>query len=309
MSAEAYADLVLALDPVAYWPCDETSGSTLADLGPRGLDASLFGTLANVTTGIGNFNSLIDWDGSSMLAEVGLHHFGVMAFVNSDAYGAVAFWASFNGFDGGSWGGILGNTVGSAESGWGIYFEDAAATNQIRFGTSNGTFSGHNYADNSVPDANLHFFVLNMDGTNAALYRDGSLVSSTTVTKRIGAMTDAFNLGGIELSGTSYRHNGLLGQVSLHQRPLTAAEMTQLYNYGTTVTRNVSGNITVGGSPVAHQVRAIDVVTGRVVGEAVSNGSGNYSMDVSTDNDVYVFEYESPFVDEPARIHGPITVT
>lgn len=315
MSADAYADYVQSLGPAAYWKLDETSGTNIVDSGPNGLDLTFAGTLTSTSTGIGQFDSAIDFDGTTNYADgVDADRF-TFDGVHRGAPFTWIWWSSWDDYNTTAVGAIVGNTVGSNEAGFLVEFGDTTTNDVFRFGTSNGSttsYTHHAFGTDSITDGTFRFYALTCDGTTVEFFDSASSVGTVALTSKVTALTDFITIGGTEYSATRYFWwDGKLCQVAFFPKVLTGAQLTMLNNLGTNA-YTVAGNLKHGGVNVSNNVRAIDVTDGRVVGSATADGSGNFTMDVSTTNDVYLIEYKTPYVagaDERPRVHGPITVT
>ena len=298
MSANAYADFLQTLNPLVYYKLDETSGTAITDYGPFGLDGTLSGSaLANVTTGIEQFDSMLDFNGTDHIITLPTTQDNslieqLLAHVNYTGIYSINWWSRWDDVGGSGRAGIIGNVYDSADGyGWGVFFNDDTSTNAVTIRVSGDTGSaGLNMS--TAADASLVMYTLTGDGTTVRLYKDSVSSFSGAVAVRQGFVdADAVSIGAIENNGTTYYLDGLIGQVSVHNRELTQAEITQLYNLGANA-RTIDGNLKVNGAAVQHNVIVLDRIDGRVAGTGVGDGSGDYSIDASTDNPVYVIDWD-----------------
>lgn len=83
-----------------------------------------------------------------------------------------------------------------------------------------------NYSTNT-----WHHLVLSRNGTTLKAYIDGSQVSSTTDSTII-ASNQSFKIGRLSPAGYSSHFDGIIDEVGVWNRALTAGEVTSLYNSG-----------------------------------------------------------------------------
>jgi len=201
--------LVLNLDAgdAASYP---GSGTTWTDLSGNGNN----GTLTNMDGT--NFDSAnggsLEFNGSNEFVPI-----GSTGFPTSNSAGTLSAWARTNTITGGfvfivSYGG--------------------AGTSLARFlGIANSTFLFGGYANDITASGvplNTWFNMAGVyTGTNALMYVNGVLVSGPTA-KSWNTSSGNANIGR-QTNGNEY-WNGNISQVSIYNRALTAAEVTQNYN-------------------------------------------------------------------------------
>jgi hypothetical protein len=143
--------------------------------------------------------------------------------------------------------------------------------------------TGTNYSDN-----NWHFIVGTFDGITSKIYVDGVLKKSNTfsINIRVGAN---FKIGVDDMYNRYF--NGLLDDICIYNRALTASEITTLYT-GCTFSNgsinpsgsttfcqggNVSLNCSAIGTPYTYQWKLNNsIITGATNSSYIANQSGSY---------------------------------
>lgn len=161
-----------------------------------------------------------------------------------------------------------------------------------------------NQTNNTVNTIHMATLVLEFD--RAKLYRDGVIqqeftwnpddyrlltLAPTNWGLGCGAWSDADN------SGLNDYATADVAEFSLHTKSLSSVEIAELYKLGTTGThtRAITGSVVDGaGNPLARTVRAHYQKNGAVVGEAVSNASGAFSIPVpaSAVDPIYLLAFD-----------------
>jgi len=80
----------------------------------------------------------------------------------------------------------------------------------------------------SLNDNAWHFLVGTYDGSQIILYVDKVAVANAAVTGNINQVSTSLKIG----TGQSYTFNGIIDDVHLYNRALSAAEIAALYNGG-----------------------------------------------------------------------------
>jgi len=160
----------------------------------------------------------------------------VTGSTNFDASkGTVSFWMRSAGTDmnasGAGGAAVFGRPADTLANEFMIYQQDGGSLLFNAPTSVNIINSSHNVSDNL-----WHLIVLTYDGTASgvcALYIDGTLdltnVNSSAWTATVGA---PLQLGFTTLGGTLRDYDGLLDDVRVYNRQLTAGEVTSLYNTG-----------------------------------------------------------------------------
>jgi hypothetical protein len=184
------------------------SGTTWTDLSGQGND----GTLVNGPTFSSTDGGSIVFDGSNDYAPIGTSQFPFGA-----SAGTLSGWARTN-------------TISAGFSL--IVSYGTASTPRARFlGIQNSTFLFGGYGDDvtfsGVPLNTWFNMVGVFDGANASLYINGVLEAGPTA-KSWSTLAGSAQLGR-QVNGSEY-WEGNIAQVSIYNRALTAAEITQNYN-------------------------------------------------------------------------------
>ena len=164
-----YSRAVLRYGPVSYWPFDETSGTTVADI-----TANAF----NLTAGAAatrNIASLMN-DGEGRSMEIDLGDTGNAERTDTDsldipASGTLVFWHSFAS-DCATLIGVFSRDDGAGTDRFVVYLGTAGTTLNV---FSNGTTS-----TSSTITAGTHFWAVSWSGTTALFRMDGTAQGSAT---------------------------------------------------------------------------------------------------------------------------------
>ncbi len=209
---------------IAHWPLDETSGGTVADISGNGYNGSLNGGMDAATATItGTINTAMQFDGiddyinASTIPEMqGASTLSLAAWLRRTATGDYVHFGSENGINGG---------VSVGYSGGTLYFSSY--------------IGGWAYGTYNLNDTNWHHVVMLYDGNGATDtdkikgYIDGVEVNlsytGTIPTTTYNNPAHTMKIGQF----TSYDTDGDIDDVRIYDRPLSAAEITALYNLGT----------------------------------------------------------------------------
>jgi autotransporter-associated beta strand protein len=249
-----FEEAVVTNGPVAFWQLEETSGSiaydyyggnnathngvTIGVAGPESPDFPGFGA--------GNFAAQYDGANSYTLGPAGLMN-------NRPAFSLIGWFNSTTRSVGQ---GLFGQND-AVEFG----FQDA---NTIQLWTPGGGVVNANVTG-LVNDGQWYFLAGVADGTTISIYLNGTLIATGgTPTNNYGSSGYSFNIGGNVFGGgavgglapnNGYGWNGLLDDIALFDRALSAGEVNLLYSAGKygaatapTITRQPSPvNVLVGG--------------------------------------------------------------
>jgi hypothetical protein len=221
-----YATKVLGYSPVAYWRFDETSGTTAADSSGNNRTGTYSGVTLNSTTFL-NGDPVALWDGVNDVVTVT----GGSLTSLSDALGngnemTVAFWIKFPA--------LTSQPV--------IYAFDSSCTNywsQLNSFSINSTL----YFNRSCNTANIlsfggvttnswHFvtYTYSVSGNASRLYKNGSLVMSTTAPS-LAETVSAMSIGGYASSNFA---NAYISNFAVFSSALSAVQIADLYSVPTT---------------------------------------------------------------------------
>lgn len=294
VSGPPYAAEVAAGSPSAYWRFNETSGTKALDLGGGfdgthvgGLETGAAAPVPPANTGFETANTAYRFNGTS--AEVQLPSgftlnrtaFTIVAWIRADT---AAPFLNIMAQGGNLWRFQLGEDAST------LAFVTPGLSGQPALaGTAN------------VIDGNWHQVVAVYDGTEKAIYVDGFLDASASVTGFLSANQDPVTIG----SQGGVRWLGDLDEIAVYDRGLSAAEVENLYRArtgtpgaprivdqpesqsvfaGETATLSVT---MTGGAPYSYQWKRAGVVlpgaTKRSLRfpSAYYTDAGTYTVDVS----------------------------
>jgi regulation of enolase protein 1 (concanavalin A-like superfamily) len=213
-SATVASSTASAAGLVGWWKFDETSGTTAADSSGKGNNGRVVGTAQWVA---GKVGGAFQFDGSTYI------DCGNGASLNVTEQITMAFWFKVDAFTN-TWEAFLAKGDGSyrsARSG----------------GTGNAThmgISGSNYFDapTVVTDNEWHFWTGTYDGATAIIYLDGNVDAQRAYTGPLGDGS-GYNLYiGENAQATGRQLHGLLDDVRIYDRALTAQQIQDLMTTG-----------------------------------------------------------------------------
>ncbi|MDR3634067.1 MAG: PKD domain-containing protein, partial [Isosphaeraceae bacterium] len=220
-TGSAYATAIAGLSPVAYWRFGEASGTTAAD--SAGTNT---GTYAGAPTlGVpglltGDSNTAVQFEGTDDQVTV-----PNAASLNPTSAISVAAW------------------INAAAGSWTRnprILQKGSSDNQYRLLVESGllvfNITGVGTASVAPPSTGTrHFIVGTYDGSAIRLYVDGVLAATSAATGAIPTTTDPLAIGNKPLSTHPYDpFAGILDEVSIHSIALSASQIGQLWNAGTT---------------------------------------------------------------------------
>ncbi|MBM4034743.1 MAG: PEP-CTERM sorting domain-containing protein, partial [Planctomycetes bacterium] len=210
---------------ISYWPFDEGAGATTANL----VGGGPLGALNNTTWVAGKYGSALSFNGSSSSVGTGV------PLLNNMAQFTMAGWVRAN---------AVGGRIG-------LYGQndliEAGIDNQMAVWTNTVGFIGAPYPE-GAPWANWHHVVYTGGPGGLQIYIDGVLRGSGGGAQGASTSGFNFNIGGNGIwdgPGTNW-FNGLIDDVAVWNRVLTAAEIQTLYGGLTTVL--VGSNLNTAGT-------------------------------------------------------------
>lgn len=230
-SGSTYASVVLADSPIAFWPLNETSGTTAIDAGPNGLNGTYSGTFSLLgTLGPGNLAAGVLLDGTSGKIQVSPN-----ALLNVSTNWSIETWSVF------STDGLLGavtrqmtmsglNTSGTNVVSFAHGLSTSATAGQALQGGF--TVSGGAWVVCTGPFAvrmQLIHLVTTYDNTNLRFYINGCLYATVATSAHV-ATNQGLYLGA-DNSGARY-FNGILSSCAIYGTTLTAARVHAHYLAG-----------------------------------------------------------------------------
>ncbi|MGA2241282.1 MAG: LamG-like jellyroll fold domain-containing protein [Verrucomicrobiota bacterium] len=124
-----------------------------------------------------------------------------------------------------NWEGI----VAKGNSSWRL--QATAGTNTVTFSATGVSPQGDLYGSRNVRDGQWHHVAGVYDGTNMYLYVDGTLDVSQAATGSIAQNSNALGIGK-NTGGSGYFFNGMVDEISIYNRALTAIEIQTIYAAG-----------------------------------------------------------------------------
>lgn len=207
---------ILGFNPVAYWPLNETSGTTAFDyagnhdgtyvggygLGQPGVPS---------TAGYGNASTSVSFDGSSAYVDIPENNLNITGPITLIQYIQSTGPGGFE------------TTLGHGDA---SYRLDVDQAGDPHFADQ----SPDIVSTSAVTDGNWHQVVGVYDGTNGSLYVDGQLVSSGPENKPSGSSYDVWIGGAPDYStGAGRFFAGNIAEVAIVTNALTAAQVEDLY--------------------------------------------------------------------------------
>jgi hypothetical protein len=238
-----YQQVVQKLDPIGYWPLDETSGATAYDVigGYNGSYTNGFtlGVAGPANTFFGTTSYAAGFDGSSAYVDIPEGPFNLTNAVTSVAWVQLG---GLNGFDG---------LFGHGDPSWRMSVNGSG-----QIGGNDGTSASSDAtATASINDGNWHLVAYAYTGApgqanNGSLYVDGVLVANNTVsTTPVGDNLDVW-IGGAPDYGTARLIYANIAHAAVFAQALTAAQVRGLYNGTYVAPPNTTITIARSGSSI-----------------------------------------------------------
>lgn len=214
---------------LGYWPLNETSGSTTANLAPGGTAATLFNSptwTSDATRGVGA--QVLQFNGSNQYVNAGNSIIPQMTLTNDFTW---SFWASSLQPVGSNV--ILGNRHKPGGGDWSPLEFIKFTPSQFEF-YRNGALEGIDYNDITQNSGWMHHVVVK-SGSTLTYYRNGVFGGSRTIT--VGNNNPQPLFFGGDATGEYWA--GKLDDVAVWTKALTSTQVTNLAN-GTATPLNVS---------------------------------------------------------------------
>lgn len=222
MATDVKNDASLSTDLVSYWELEEASGTRYDSHGSNDLS-----DINTVTQGTGKQGNCADFEASNT------EYLRISS--NSSlkpASGSISLWINFESvpaaekfiFDTGDAGGTLNLAVNSSKKFYG----------RTEYGVSGGTQKTATYTGLTVATATWYHVVYTYGPTAVYLYVNGSQVASST----FASLGDAYARASTYVTlgnygnGGAYCIDGLIDEVGLWSRQISADDVTALYNSG-----------------------------------------------------------------------------
>lgn len=210
---------------VGYWPMDEGTGASTADMSRNGnvgrWNGSLLGGSHYSTGKIGRYAGNFNGSNNS----VSLPNTSSLSFGPGDF--SVAFWMNPSTWGSNTTMGVVGQKADDTTDGWVFYHDPYEGLGKInaRLALTN------NFVSNStIPNNRWTFVVFIRSAGYIYWYINGTLDRKGTNTENIADARGAFYIGYGQTWGVYYA--GLIDDVRIYNRALSAAEIAALYNSG-----------------------------------------------------------------------------
>lgn len=205
---------------VAEWHFDEGSGSVLKDSSGNGNDGVIYGA----TWVEGKYGKALSFDGVDDYVDCGndrIFDFGTNTFT-------IETWVKTIDKTTSNWEGI----VGKWDTPNGYFLQYISSTGAWAFGWHGNTYIN---PSKSIGDGNWHHVVAKRTGlTSAELYIDGEFIGSRADLPSISSDTpDPLSIGRLSLEYGRY-FNGIIDEVRIYDRALSAEEIKSHYEQGPT---------------------------------------------------------------------------
>ena len=206
--------------PIAYWPLDETSGTTAHDATGNGYD----GTLVNMDPATdwvtGKIDGALDFDGSNDYVDIGtalspVTNFTITAWVKSASVG------------------INQQIISKGKNGSKTQWELKTISNngEVVFQRRDGGYSGVQSQQQLTAGTWVHL-AGSYDGSEWRIYWNGVLDSTATGADPVETTSRLF-IGALDDKGNVKQFwHGLIDDVRIYNQVLTPAEIQVLYNMG-----------------------------------------------------------------------------
>jgi Concanavalin A-like lectin/glucanases superfamily len=237
----SYLGWAFGVNPVAYWPLNETSGTVAYDLvrGSNGVFAGgcIFTTGGAVGAGFGSPHRLVAYNGSTAYTQIprliGSTNFSIVFWVRTGASGGGPNWYSGEGLVDGEVGGTTGD------------FGVALVGSKVGFGVGNPDTTLPSVK--SINDNLWHQVVVTRDADSGlmSIFIDGKFDISATGPTGVRTNPPSLRIGSIQ-TGTGF-FSGSISDVAMYQEVLTTNQIATLYSaatglfYNVTLTNKISG--------------------------------------------------------------------
>ncbi|HEX4263048.1 MAG TPA: LamG-like jellyroll fold domain-containing protein [Verrucomicrobiae bacterium] len=232
----SYSNAVVALNPVAYWPLEETNqppsnlatnlgtvGSPYNGFYGSGVTLGITGALVGDSDAAASFNG-----GADVVVPFG-------SAVSNNAPFSVEVWAQAGSNPTGA-AVVSDGEFGTPRSGW-IIYNNVAGVWTFRLYNQNAANTSLSISG-GVADANWHHIVGVYDGTSGSLYIDGVLAAGPIATNYVPNVDAPLTIGGRSDGGFLY--NGSIDEVAIYSNALSASDILAHYQNGTSATPSQS---------------------------------------------------------------------
>ena len=216
--------MVTTADLISYWKLDESSGDAIDAHDSH--DCGVYGATQGVT---GKINNAYSFDG--------VNDYIYSSWYSTGTVKSISFWAKS---DNTSFSSMAHVIDGGGSNGTITQFNIRGdlTGDPLQIYASDGSNYKYYQYDNVFTDTNWHFFVMITSGNTISLYKDGSLVSSTSsggsATGDLYFNADSSNHYGFgrRNSGADRYFAGDLDEVGMWSKTLTSSDVSDLWNDG-----------------------------------------------------------------------------
>ena len=208
---------------VGWWKLDETSGTSAADSS----GSNLSGTLTNMDGAsdwvAGKIGKALDFDGQNDYVTMGT------SSVLNPSYITVSAWFKYSASNSVSGGNVIVSHWTSGSNYPYILYMDSGT---MKYAITNAAVSNAITTGSAVSSGNWHHAALVYDGSLVRGYLNGNLDGTPTAqTGAIQTLATSTIIGSRD-SGSFSFFNGVIDDVRIYNRALTAAEVQALYSLG-----------------------------------------------------------------------------
>ncbi len=205
---------------VGYWKMDDLTNGNTTDSSGQGNSGSVIGATFNS----GRWDKGYNFDGSDDYINA-----GNSTSLNTTATAlTVSFWAKADTIS--AWDAPIGKTHDANWYGWG--FSTLTTTDTMNFFVAGGYVDSSQFANisfKSGEQSQWHHWVGTYDGAAVNIYKDGVAGISGAKTGVSAGVDDIVEIGSNKRAGTSQNWDGLIDEVRIYNRSLSAAEVKELY--------------------------------------------------------------------------------
>lgn len=217
-SFSAYEEVVLAHEPVAFWPLQETDGGVAEDITENNHHGIWSGGTPTAS-GPGTARAMI-FDGVNDHIDI----------ISSAPFRTANFtaeaWIKMNDSD---WNCIVAHDVGgSGPYGYSMFVKQTDGF--IRGEIDAGGGASDRYGTTDVSDDDWHYVVFTNDGTNTKIYVDAVLEDTTAEGGTMSYYTTSAHMRIGAQNGNQYWFTGSLSNIALYDRALSLAEIQEHYD-------------------------------------------------------------------------------
>ncbi len=222
VSPTTYQQVIVALNPVAYWPLNETTGTNAYDV-IGGYNGTYIGGYSLSQAGptnsfFGAASHSAGFNGTSAYIDIPEGPFNITNAITTAAWVQLLATPAFDGL------------FGHGDSSWRMSLNSSSQP-----GANNGSVPADATASTSINDGNWHFVAYTYTGVpgqnnNGSLYVDGALLANNTVTVApAGNSLDVWIAGSPDY-GTARLLRANISNVAIFTQALTAVQVQGLYN-------------------------------------------------------------------------------